>query len=59
MKVKVPAKTMNKLIKIMATKQNKKFKLNAGQYREVLRCFFESLVELDATEFQSFLGGQK
>ena len=37
---------MNKLVKKMSSKQNKKKKLNAGQMREAIRLFLESVVEI-------------
>ena len=37
---------MNKLVKMMSLKQNKNLKLNAGQYREVLKHLF-SVAEVD------------
>ena len=36
---------MNEIIKRMAKKQNAKKKLNAGQMRECVRIFLESLIE--------------
>ena len=41
---------LNKLIKIMAKKQNKKHVMNAGQLREAVSLFYKAFVELDFEE---------
>lgn len=40
-------KIMNQIVKSVSEKQNDKFKLNAGQWREAINIIFSSLYELD------------
>lgn len=47
-KVTVSKAAQNELIKIMASKQNAKAKLNAGQLREAAKMALESILELSS-----------
>ena len=49
-KPKVNRKVMNVLVKKISEKQNLKKPLNAGQIREVVSLFLESLVEMSLEE---------
>lgn len=47
---------LNKIIKKMASKQNAKSKLNAGELREAANLFVKSVVELSDEEKLAFVG---
>lgn len=41
---------MNKLVKLIAKKQNAKNKMNAGQIREFIKCYYLAILELTKLE---------
>lgn len=41
---------LNKLVKLIAKKQNAKHKMNAGQIREFIKCYVQSMTEIIASE---------